>query len=874
MSPLGDVRPGRLSGFVRRSRAAVIVGVLMGCVFGGPAAKAADLEEVQGWQLDGRYPEVVVACTTAVAAGERSEEWRLLLLRALLDTGRVPDAHRWATNMLAADSRSLRLRWAAREAFLAHGNAAKAAEMLEEIQQLVSSRVYSYRDPASLVIFGRSALALGIDPKQVLERIYAPATKADPTLRDVYLARGELALSKSDFALAGKVFDEGLEKLPNDPDLLSGRARAFAEGDREQMILSLEAALKRNPRHPPSLLLMAEHRVDSEDYAGASNLLEKVRSVIPVHPDAAALTAVLAHLRFDAAAEAAARATGLRHWTNNPRVDHLIGRKLSQKYRFAEGAERQRQALAMDPNYLPASAQLASDLLRLGEEAQGWQLAEEVHRRDAYDVAAYNLVTLHEVLTKFVTLTNAHFVVRMHATEAAVYGDRVLELLNRARSVLVPKYGAELQEPTLVEIFHQQKDFGVRTFGMPENPGYLGVCFGRVITANSPATSRSDPVNWEAVLWHEFCHVVTLQMTRNRMPRWFSEGISVHEEMQANPGWGQSLKPRYREMILDGELTPVSRLSAAFLMPKTPMHLQFAYFEAGLLVDFLVGRQGPGVIRQILLDLREGGEINTVLEKRVGPMASLEADFATFAKERALAVAPGLTWNKPPGDDALPDGPGSEAASSQWLKDNPTNFWALSEVASSLVEAHAWEDARAPLQLLRTRYPDQTGPGSAGRMLAQVERALGDTNAERTLLAEVTLQDAAAPEECLRLMALATGAADWPQVTAAAERFLAVNPLSPAPYRALALAAESGGAVTNAVTPLRTLLLLDPPDPAEVHFRLARALHAAGDPGARREVILALEESPRHREALRLLLVLDAEAKRGGGAARGKASFE
>jgi hypothetical protein len=144
---------------------------------------------------------------------------------------------------------------------------------------------------------------------------------------------------------------------------------------------------------------------------------------------------------------------------------------------------------------------------------------------------------------------------------------------------------------------------------MPGNPGYLGVCFGSLITANSPASQGAHPVNWQAVLWHEFCHVVTLQMTRNKMPRWLSEGISVYEEHQANPtwgerpanweavlwhefchvvtlhkthnkmprwlsegisvyeerqadpAWGQSMNPQYREFILNGEATPVSQLS-------------------------------------------------------------------------------------------------------------------------------------------------------------------------------------------------------------------------------------------------------------------------------------------------------------------------
>ena len=48
------------------------------------------------------------------------------------------------------------------------------------------------------------------------------------------------------------------------------------------------------------------------------------------------------------------------------------------------------------------------------------------------------------------------------------------------------------------------------------------------------------------------------------------------------------MNPQYREMILGGEMTPVSQLSSAFLAPKTPLHLQFAYFESSLVVEYLV----------------------------------------------------------------------------------------------------------------------------------------------------------------------------------------------------------------------------------------------------------------------------------------------
>ena len=144
-------------------------------------------------------------------------------------------------------------------------------------------------------------------------------------------------------------------------------------------------------------------------------------------------------------------------------------------------------------------------------------------------------MTLRDRLAGFRTLEAEGLIVRMDRREADLYGSRVLALLKRARKTLREKYGVTLQDPVIVEVFPQQKEFAVRTFGLPGAEGFLGVCFGRVVTAKSPASQGEHPSNWEAVLWHEFCHVVTLGKTHNKMPRWLSEGISVYEEGQENP---------------------------------------------------------------------------------------------------------------------------------------------------------------------------------------------------------------------------------------------------------------------------------------------------------------------------------------------------
>ena len=803
-----------------------------------------DLDTVRPLYIHGNYAECIRACQEAIAQKESSEEWRVLLAQSLLTVGRYPDAASVISTNLERYPWSVRLRLLGHEVYRQNGRADEASTVLSEINNLGGYRMWAYQDAANLVTMGKAALLLGADPRRVLEQFFDLAKRRDPSNREPYLASGDLALAKNDYQLAAKVFSEGLKKFANDPDFLFGLAQAYATSDRRQMLSSLEAALNENTNHVPSYLLLTDHLVDGEEYAAADDTLKRAFLVNPQHPAAWAYRAVLAHLKNDAEAETQAREAALAHWKTNPEVDHLLGRKLSQKYRFAEGAACQRRALRFDPKFLPAKIQLAQDLLRLGQEDDGWRLADEAHSADAYDVTTFNLLTLQENMSKFATLTNRDFVLRMATNEAAIYGQRALDLLERARTNLCAKYGLELNTPTIVEIFPEPKDFGVRTFGMPGNPGYLGVCFGNVITANSPVSQTSHPANWEAVLWHEFCHVVTLQLTRNKMPRWLSEGISVYEEIQANPAWGQTMTPRYREMVLGKDFTPLGELSAAFLAPKTEMHLQFAYYESALAVEFLAERFGLEALKGILHDLGEGAEINVAITNHTASLEQIEKDFTAFAHDRAEKLAPELDFRKPE--------PGAET-------EGTNNYYSLIRLARKLLREKKWAEAKAPLQKLLQRYPGQCGVDNAYLLLAQAHQHLNETNQERAVLSTLAGLAADAVDAYSRLLELDMAAQDWPALARNAERYLAVNPLVPQPYRCLAQASERLGDRASAIRAYKTLLLLDPPDPAGAHFQLARLLHQAGDPAAKRHVLQALEEAPRFREAHRLLLQINAQ---------------
>lgn len=830
----------------------------------------AGLVSGQGWDeaqklfLTGEYQRCVAACEAASPNGFQMEDWRVLQARALLALGRYPEAEGVISNALVQVDNSLLLRELGIETARRTGNLTLRRKRIQEINQLVSDRSWAYRQTKHLIALGRVALLLGADPKIVLERLLQPARQADPNFRDAWLASGQLALDKHDYKLAAKTFTDAQKQFPDDAEILCGLALAYQPSARSNMLFLLKTALEKNSNHVPSMLGLADHLIDAEDYEEADAILERALKVNPWHPQAWAYRAVLAHLRNDSAGEADARQKGLKFWKTNPEVDHLIGAKLSQNYRFAEGAACQRRALEFEPDFLPARMQLAEDLLRLGEEAEGWQLADEVHKQDGYDVTAYNLVTLHGTMEKFQTLTNEDFVLRMGASEAALYGDRALALLGRANASLVTKYGITLERPTVVEIFPEQKDFAVRTFGMPGNPGFLGVCFGRVITANSPASQGGSPANWEAVLWHEFGHVVTLQMTRNKMPRWLSEGISVYEELQANPAWGQTMNPQYREMVLGDDLTPVSKLSSAFMSPKSNLHVQFAYYQSSLVVEYLVSKFGFEKLKAILRSLGEGVEINDAITKHTAPMKQIEKEFAAFAKAKAEALGPELDWEKPEPDLRLrfeAAGVSSFMTMTNSLSPKSSssagnNYWSLLDQATKLISEKKWPEAKAPLNTLIKLYPNQSGADNAYALLAAVHRGLNETAEERVALEKWAAQEADALDAYLRLMELAEAAKDWRAVAKNAERFLAVNPLLPQPYRFLSRASEALGETQPAITAYQKLLLLDPPDPAEVHFCLAKLLRQTNEPAAKRHVLQALEEAPRFREAHRLFLEL------------------
>ncbi|QDT27134.1 Anaphase-promoting complex, cyclosome, subunit 3 [Gimesia panareensis] len=814
---------------------------------------ASELEDCELLLRTGQYQACIQTSAVAIDKKAYGSEWPLVKAQAELALGQYAEAQQTVDAGLKRYSWSLPLRYLAWQIYHLNNEHEAADVLLASIHELASRSAWRYTDADSLVALGQASLLRGMDPGEVLETFYDRAIQEYPDQRDAWLASGNLALDKHDFALASETFAAGLKQTPNDPDLLFGLSQALQRSDPQRAATLATEVLKINPYHLPSRMAEIARLIDSEEYATAKIQLDQILAINPHLASAWASLAAIAHFENRPFDETAYYQEALSHHDQNPRVDYLIGKILSEHYRFAEGAAYQKQALEKDLKFLPARIQLAQDQLRLGQEVSGWEHALQAHAQDGYDTTTFNLLELKDQLARFKTLEDESFIIRMEAREADIYGQQVKTLLHQARKTLCQKYGLQLDQKITVEIFPDPDDFAVRTFGMPAVSGYLGVCFGKVITANSPASQADHPTSWESVLWHEFCHVVTLELTSNKMPRWISEGISVYEERQKNPYWGEVMIPQYRELILKGETTPISQLSSAFMNPKSSLHIQFAYFQSSMVVEYLVQNFGLETIRNILGDLQAGVPINVAIERHTKTLGELEEEYAIWLKAQADRFAPRADWSE---QDLRPLLNDDTKRFDDWVREHPNHFRGLMAYASILAEENRVGELETTLKKLVEIYPEYTGADNASLQLAQLYQKQKRFDEEQQLLEQHARINPNALDVFQRLIERYQDQGNWSAVYQTVRKAHAVNPLNQETQQALATACIKLDRRQEAIQAYQAILALEPHNKAEAHYQLARLLQKENQQQAKRHTLIALEQAPRFRAAHLLLLEL------------------
>ncbi len=518
----------------------------------------------------------------------------------------------------------------------------------------------------------------------------------------------------------------------------------------------------------------------------------------------------------------------------------------ARNYRFDEAVSLAREAVTLDPTNARAHAELGMHLMRTGDEAEARKSLDRAFRVDPYDVVTYNLLQLLDTLDTFVVVRQGDIVLKLHPDEAPVMREYAMPLAQDALKTLSAKYHFTPKGPIVVEMFPAHDDFAVRTLGLPGMLGALGACFGRVVTLDSPKARPPGTYSWEATLWHEMTHVITLQMSRQRVPRWLTEGISVYEEGRARPEWGRDMEVPFAIALEHGKTLPLADLDAGFTNPQT---IALAYYEASLLVGHIVNVYGEAKLQALVSSYGQGLEGDAAVETTIGvKLEQLQASFdqALDARFGALRAALRDTGQKPPAGDlaalrlAAASRPGSYAAQ-----------LALGQALAAAGDRAAFE----PLEKAAALVPVAIGDDSPHAVMARLAEQLGDAPRAIKEYEALLAQDHTTVEPARRLAALAEKASAPAPTLLAYDRVVDIDPFDAPAHTALGRISLQRHDATVAVREFKAALAIGPVDRAAAHCDLGEAYLAANQPAdAKKEALAALEIAPTFERAQELLL--------------------
>jgi len=342
---------------------------------------------------------------------------------------------------------------------------------------------------------------------------------------------------------------------------------------------------------------------------------------------------------------------------------------------------------------------------------------------------------------------------------------------------------------------------------------------------DSPSARKPDTFNWASTLWHEFAHVITLQMTDHKIPRWFSEGLSVYEERKGFPGWGDDLKLEYLAAIKGKKLLPIADLNDGFIRPKFPEQILVSYYQASLVADFIEEKQGFPALKKMLLLYKGGRNTEQVFKEALNyGLADFDTQFLKWVDDSTRGI-----------DEKLFTQLVSEGQESFSKGDVDKAIESLDRAVEMFPE---YTDEHNPYEPLADAFLKKGNKAAAIDVLKKFMKY-----AETSFGANVKLSD------LLKEQGDMAGAQRW------LEGAIYIRPLDFSVHEKLGTIALSQKQYSVAAREFETLIALNTPDKAGSYYRLAEAYLGAGNPAeARKNVLKSLEIAPSFEPAQELLL--------------------
>jgi tetratricopeptide (TPR) repeat protein len=525
---------------------------LSGAAEGSAERKQISLVMIEAQRILGKLADAKALCDGLLKA--EPKDAALLSLKAELDMemGNYAEA-RDAFDQIIAEHSDNERAWALRSIVMRALNDRAGLKLTNDHFYDLYQKKTEYfnsndvKDPLELAYIG-----LGFEdenPKDAFETGYLTAEQLAEERRtnqpEIFLWSAKLAYKVYNFGFAEERFAKLLKMRPNLPDALAGEAAVALETKHDLATAEklLNEAFSVNPNHVYSNLVMAKIDLEEDRLNDAKKHIETAVAVNPRNMDALAMQAFyyLTLMQQDKYAEIEKKALAVNAKCADFYCD--IGELCEDKLRFDSAPPWYQKALDIDPDYWRGYYGLGMNLSRQGADKceKGKELLLKAFKKNRFNPWALNMIKAldriigdkeQNVAPLYFESKTKHFTLRFFGKEAGVVKPYLEEWAEAAYERQTKLFGYEPEGPLSIELCYSMQDQAARTVGLP-NLGALGVCFGKLCTVVSPREGggrSTETFNWRKVLEHEFGHVMALQLSKFRVPRWYTEAFSTYLE--------------------------------------------------------------------------------------------------------------------------------------------------------------------------------------------------------------------------------------------------------------------------------------------------------------------------------------------------------
>jgi tetratricopeptide (TPR) repeat protein len=666
----------------------------------------------------------------------------------------------------------------------------------------------------------------GTEMYQEANNQFRIATDASPMNAMIRVRWGRLMHERFNNTEADNLFGEALQRDPKNAQAYYGLALVSAGGFDSKAIEYTSKAIELDPKLYEAHELMASLLLEDSDQAKA---FEEADAALKISPEA--LDAMAIHAAIEALADRPPDAWLDKIHQVNPVYGEgyaLVAYHLVLNRRYQDGIAYYRKAIEADPRLWSARSQLGINLMRLGQEDEPRKQLELCYENGFRNEETVNSLRLLDSYKNFVTLKDGDTILRLNKKEADLLRPYFEAEMKRIISTYNKKYKMTLPSPVQVEVYPDHEDFAVRTMGMP-GLGALGVTFGLVIAMDSPSGRPPGEFHWASTLWHEMSHVYILTATNFRVPRWFTEGLAVHEETEVSPEWGDRITPDIVVAIREKKLLPVAELDRGFIRPEYPNQVIVSYYQAGRICDYIKERWGADKLLDMVHSYADLKTTPDVIRADLG-MAPEDFDkqfLEWLDKDVGKTVANFDVWRTK-------------------LKD-----------LAGQAKSKNYDEVLKEGEEVRRLYPDYIYPANPYEFMAEADLAKNDKPAAVAILTSYEKIGGHNPPALKQLASLEEELGKPADAAATLDRLNYVYPVDEELHHRLGDLWFAQNNFPGAIREYNAVIAMSPIDKASAQFNVARAYFAAGQKDkAEDHVLESLEVAPDYRPAQKLLLQL------------------